>query len=159
YLKYVEGVRPDVTLLEQGVHQLGPFKFNPRRDAVYCTHWNAAFNQQVAPGQVGLRLVPEGVIYRVISTDMTYAPRDLWNAFMLDDMLDPRIPRNYLTRCLLGHVYFMRGEWAAMHGDSAALGWYLRACQMAYDDATLQYNVALAFRRAGWTLAAEELFA
>jgi len=76
YLKYAEGIRPDVKLLEQGVHQLGPLKFNPRRDAVYCTHWNAAFNQSVEPGRPGLRLVPEGVIYRVISTDMTYAPRD-----------------------------------------------------------------------------------
>lgn len=158
YLKYVEGVRPDVKLLEQGVHQLGPLKFNPRKDAVYCTHWNAAFNQSVAPGQVGLRLIPEGVIYRVISTDMVFKPRDLWSVFMLADMEDPRIPRNYLTRCLLGHVYFMRAEWASMQADPDALGWYERAARMAYDDATLNYNIALAYRRSGWRLAAEEMF-
>ncbi|MEX2114323.1 MAG: DUF2723 domain-containing protein [Pirellulales bacterium] len=158
YLKYAEGVRPDVRLLEQGVHQLAPLKFNPRKDAVYCTHWNAAFNQSVAPGQVGLRLIPEGVIYRVISTDMNFKPRDLWNHFMLADMEDPRIPRNYLTRCLLGHVYFMRAEWAALHADADALGWYERAARMGYDDATLNYNIGLAYRRSGWQLAAAEMF-
>jgi hypothetical protein len=159
YLKYVEGVRPDVKLLEQGVHQLEPLRFNPRRDAVYCTHWNAAFNQSVAPGQVGLRLIPEGVIYRVISTDMIYRPRDLWNVFLLPDMEDRRIPRNYLTRCLLGHIYFMRAEWAAMHQDMDALAWYERAARMGYDDGTLHYNIALAYRRSGWRLASEEMFA
>ncbi|MBI3836956.1 MAG: DUF2723 domain-containing protein [Planctomycetia bacterium] len=158
YLKYAEGVRPDVKLLEQGVHQLGPLKFNPRRDAVYCTHWNAAFNQSIEPGRPGLRLVPEGVIYRVISTDMAYTPRDLWSTFLLPDMEDPRIPRNFLTRCLLGHMYFMRAEWAAMHGSFDALGWYERAARMGYDDATLNYNIALAYRRGGWQLAADEMF-
>jgi hypothetical protein len=159
YLKYVEGVRPDVTLLEQGVHQLAPLKFNPRRDAVYCTHWNAAFHQSVVPGRPGLRLVPEGVIYRVVSTDMHYAPRELWPLFLLPDMEDPRIPRNFLTRCLLGHVYFMRGEWSALQGDSETVGWLERAARMGYDDATLNYNIGLACRRAGWQLAAEEFFA
>jgi hypothetical protein len=158
YLKYAEGVRPDVKLLEQGVHQLGPLKFNPRRDAVYCTHWNAAFNQSVEPGRPGLRLVPEGVIYRVISTDMAYAPRDLWTEFLLPEMEDPHIPRNFLTRCLLGHVYFMRAEWTAMHGSFDALGWYQRAARMGHDDATLNYNIALAYRRSGWQLAADEMF-
>jgi len=158
YLKYVEQVRPDVKLLEQGVHHLAPLRFNPRKDAVYCTHWNAAFNQTVAAGQAGLWLVPEGVIYRVISSDMNYQPRDMWNVFMLDGMENPRIPRNYLTRCLLGHVYFMRAEWATLENDTNALGWYERAARMAYDDATLNYNIGLAFRRAGWRLAAAEMF-
>ncbi len=159
YLKYVEGVRPDVKLLEQGVHRLEPLKFNPRQDAVYCTHWTAAFNQSVAPGQVGLRLIPEGVIYRVISTDMIYHPRDLWDVFLLPDMEDARIPRNFLTRCLLGHVYFMRGEWSAHQRNMEALGWYERAARMGYDDATLNYNIALAYRRSGWRWAAEGMFA
>jgi hypothetical protein len=126
---------------------------------VYCTHWNAAFNQSVEPGRPGLRLVPEGVIYRVVSTAMAYTPRDLWNEFLLPGMEDPLIPRNFLTRCLLGHVYFMRAEWAAMHGSVDALGWYQRAARMGYDDATLNYNIALAYRRGGWHLAAEEMFA
>ena len=158
YLKYAEGLRPDLTLLEQGVHQLGRLKFNPRRDAVYCTHWNAAFNQSVEPGRPGLRLVPEGVIYRVISTDMAYTPRDLWSVFLLPDIEDPLIQRNFLTRCLLGHLYFMRAEWAAIHGSIDALGWYERAARMGFDDATLTYNIALAYRRSGWQLAAEGMF-
>jgi hypothetical protein len=158
YLKYAEGVRPDVKLLEQGVHQLGPLTFNPRRDAVYCTHWNAAFNQPVVAGRPGLRLVPEGVIYRVTSTDMAYTPRDLWDTFLLPGIEDPAIPRNFLTRCLLGHLYFMRAEWASMQGNPDAMAWYLRAARMGYDDATLNYNIALAYRRSGWQLAADEMF-
>ena len=55
-------------------------------------------------------------------------------------------------------MYFMRGEWDAMRGNVDSLGWYQRATRMAYDDATLHYNVALAFRRSGWQLAAEEMF-
>jgi len=73
-------------------------------------------------------------------------------------MEDPFIPRNFPTRCLSGHVYFMRAEWAAMHGSFDSLGWYQRAARMAYDDATLNYNIALSYRRSGWHLAAEEMF-
>lgn len=159
YLKYAEAVRPDVHLLEQGVHQLKPLKFNPRREAVYCTHWQQAFNQPASARGPGLRLMPEGVIYRIVSTDMAYQPRDLWKEFDIPDMEDPRIPRNYLTRCLLAHVYFMRAEWVGARAPGEAIGWYQRAYRMAPDSPTLNYNLGLCFRRMGLRLASEDAFA
>lgn len=160
YLKHAEGVRPDVKLLEQGVHQLQQLKFNPRKDAIYCTHWQAAFNQPATPRGPGLRMAPEGLIYRIVSTDMQFTPRDLWtipDGHMVPDIEDPRIPRNYLARCLLGHVYFMRGEWELPHDTRVAMAWFARAARMAYDNAVMHYNLALSYQRMGLAdLAADE---
>jgi hypothetical protein len=158
YLKYAEGLRPDVRLLEQGVHQLAELRFNPRNQAVYCTHWQAAFNTPPTPRGPGLRLVDEGLIYRIISTDMNYQPRDLWDKHLLPDMEDPRIPRNYLTRCLLGNVYFMRAEWEVKRDPVSAVAWYQRAARMAYDSAVQHYNIGLAFERQGWKKMSEDAF-
>jgi hypothetical protein len=150
-----------VKLLEQGVHQLRELRFNPRKDVVYCTHWQAAFNQPGAPGRPGLRLVTEGLIYRIVSTDMQYPPRDLWTRgeHVVPDMEDPRIPRNYLARCLLGNVYFMRGEWELPRDAVRAAAWYARAGRMAWDNAVMHYNLGLVYERAGWKLLSEDAFA
>lgn len=159
YLKNAENLRPDIKLMEQGVHQLREFKFNPRRDVVYCTHWQAAFNQPATPRGPGLRLVNEGLIYRIVSTDMTFQPRDLWAEHMIPDIEDPTIPRNYLTRCLLGHVYFMRGEWELPRDPVGAVAWYQRAARMAWDNAVMHYNLGLVYERQGWKQLAADEFA
>jgi hypothetical protein len=159
YLKYAEGLRPDVKLMEQGVHQLREFKFNPRRDVVYCTHWQSAFNQPASPRGPGLRLINEGLIYRIVSTDMTFQPRNLWSEHLVPDMEDPTIPRNYLARCLLGHVYFMRGEWELARDAVTAAAWYQRAARMAWDNAVMQYNLGLVYERQGWKHLADDAFA
>ena len=160
YLKHAEGLRPDVTLLEQGVHQLREFRFNPRKDVVYCTHWQAAFNTPGAPGRPGLRLVTEGLIYRIVSTDMHHTPRDLWTKgeHVVPDMEDDAIPRNYLARCLLGNVYFMRGEWELPRDAVTAAAWYARAGRMAWDNAVMHYNLGLVYERSGWKLLSADEF-
>ncbi|HVT90057.1 MAG TPA: DUF2723 domain-containing protein [Tepidisphaeraceae bacterium] len=158
YLRYAENIRTDIKLLEQGVHQLAELRFNPKRDAVFCTHWQQAFNQPATPRGPGLRLVAEGLIYRVISTDMMFQPRDLWESHMLPNMEDPRIPRNYLARCLLGHVYFMRGEWEVVRNAVTAAAWYDRAARMAYDNAVLQFNLGLTYDRHGWKQLSDDAF-
>jgi RNA polymerase sigma factor (TIGR02999 family) len=38
-----------------------------------------------------------------------------------------------------------------MQPDPDALGWYERAARMAFDDATLNYDIGLPYRRNGWT--------
>lgn len=158
YLRYAEKVRPDVKLLEQGVHQLAELRFNPRRDAVYVTHWQGAFNQPATPRGPGLRLVAEGLIYRIVSTDMQFAPRNLWDTHMVPDMEDPKIPRNYLARCLLGHVYFMRGEWEVVRDPVTAAAWYDRSARMAWDSPVQQYNLGLTYARHGWKQLSEDAF-
>lgn len=159
YLKYAEGLRPDVRLLEQGVHQLAELRFNPKRDAIYCTHWQAAFNTAPTPAGPGLRLVAEGLVYRIVSTDMSWSPRDLWQAHLLPRMEDESIPRNYLTRCLLGNVYFMRAEWELPRNPVNAVAWYDRAARMAWDSPVMHYNLGLAYARQGWTQLSEDAFA
>jgi hypothetical protein len=158
YLRYAEGMRPDVKLLEQGVHQLAELRFNPKRDVVYCTHWQAAFNTPPTQRGPGLRLVGEGLVYRIVTTDMNWQPRDLWSTHLLPDMEDESIPKNYLTRCLLGHVYFMRGEWELERDAVSAAGWYQRSARMAHDSAVQQYNLGLAYERQGWRKLSEDAF-
>jgi hypothetical protein len=158
YLRYAEGLRPDIKLLEQGVHQLAELRFNPKRDVVYCTHWQAAFNTPPTQRGPGLRLLGEGLVYRIVTTDMNWHPRDLWGSHLIPDMEDGSIPRNYLTRCLLGHVYFMRGEWELPRDAVSAAAWYQRSGKMAYDSAVQQFNLGLAYERQGWKKLSDDAF-
>jgi tetratricopeptide (TPR) repeat protein len=63
--------------------------------------------------------------------------------------LDPRVPKDYLTRNLLGEYSFQRGLALAPVDRARALELFERAATTAFDNDVLQYNVGLAYERLG----------
>jgi hypothetical protein len=161
YLHHVLKLRPDVTLIDGAARDAGPLIFNPRRDAVYCTHHQAAFVRPPTDRDAGSNLVAEGLVYRVVSNDMNYTPPNLWPDAFPPDMDDESIPRDFMTRCLLANVCIMRAQWESQQQDpTAAEAWCIKATKLGWDCDVVQHNAAVLLSRQGSTdLAAQFLAA
>ncbi len=142
YLQLVEGRRPDVDLVMQGVDgPLRPLRFDPDVDALYFTHhpnWN----------EPGLDVVAEGVVLRARRAGATLPPPVL-DARPLAGEDDPRVPKDDLTQNLIGHFHYMQGLTAERTDWPTAAAAFRRAAAAAPDNDVLFYNLGLVYRRHG----------
>jgi tetratricopeptide (TPR) repeat protein len=67
----------------------------------------------------------------------------------LDGELDPRVPKDYLTRNLIGEFHFMRGVTLERSDPAAALAELAAAAAAAPDNDVLHYNLGLIYQRMG----------
>lgn len=143
YLHLVEGVRPDVDLILQGVGgaDLPPLKFDPDTDPVFFTHhpnWNMP----------GLEIVPVGLTFRAWREGRPW-PEPVLPGPWLEGERDPRVPRDHLTRNLMGHYHYMRGVTFEPHDWPGAAREFRIAAETAPDNDVLFYNLGLIYRRNG----------
>ncbi|MDJ0853005.1 MAG: DUF2723 domain-containing protein [Myxococcota bacterium] len=143
YLHLVEGRRPDVDLILRGVGgaDLAPLRFDPDTDPLFFTHhpnWNVP----------ALAVVPVGLVYQVRRADGAPPPLALPQG-PLEGEHDPRVPKDYLTRNLIGQFHYMLGvtferrDWLRARREFAA------AAAAAPENDVLFYNLGLIFRRNG----------
>jgi tetratricopeptide (TPR) repeat protein len=143
YLNLGEGLRPDVDLILEGVGgaNLPPLSFNPDVDPVYTTHhpnWNMP---QLEP-------VPVGMAFRIWRAGRPWPPATSVKD-RLDGELDPRVPKEYLTRNLIGNFHQMLGmTFEARDWPRAARELEIAAAS-APDNDVLFYNLGLIYRRNG----------
>jgi tetratricopeptide (TPR) repeat protein len=141
YLQLVEGVRPDVDLILQGVGgELPPLRFDPDREALFFTHHP---NWRVPE----LEIVPVGLAYRVVRAGTPVEPRVGPELAELEGERDPRVPKDYLTRNLIGELHFMLGVTWETRDRGRALAELERAARTAYDNDVLHYNLGLVYER------------
>lgn len=143
YLHLVEGLRPDIDLILQGVGgaDLPPLRFDPDREPLFFTHhpnWNVA----------GIELVPRGLAYRVARAGSPIPPAVVRKE-RLDGEEDPGVPKDYLTRNLVGHFHFMLGVTFENRDWTRARRELSRAAAAAPDNDVLFYNLGLVYRRNG----------
>ncbi len=143
YLYHVEGVRPDVDLIEQGVGgaDLQKLHFDPDRDALFFTqnpNWNLP----------QLDVVPQDLAFRVVRRG-TALPLANLQPRHLEGEDDPRVPRDYLTSNLIGEFHFMLGLNLERSDWTAAEGEYDRAAAAAPHNDVLFYNLGLVYERRG----------
>jgi tetratricopeptide (TPR) repeat protein len=144
YLHLVEGRRPDLDLILQGVGKadLPPLRFDPDGDPLFFTHhpnWDLP----------ELEIVPIGVVYRAARRGgpplPAHAPRQ-W----LDGEIDERVPKDYLTQNLIGHFHYTLGFTFEKRDWPRALEEFERAARAAPGNDVLFYNLGLVFARNGW---------
>lgn len=146
YLHLVEGLRPDINLIMQGVGDaaLPALRFDPETDPLFFTHhpnWN--LDQ--------LRIVPVGLAFQV-----THANAPLPEPTLPTDGLagadDLGVPKDYLTQNLLGHYHYMQGITFETRDWPRAAEAFRRAMEKAPRNDVLFYNLGLIHRRNGlWT--------
>jgi tetratricopeptide (TPR) repeat protein len=143
YLQLVEGHRPDVDLILQGVggSSLQPLRFNPEEDPVYFTHHPGWDNPP-------LSVVPAGLCFRIWRRDLLPLRPVIGEAW-LDGEKDPRVPKDYLTQNLIGHYHYMLGLTLEASDWTAAEQQYRLARHAAGSNDVLFYNLGLIYRRAG----------
>jgi len=143
YLHLVEQRRPDVDLIMQGVGgmELPPLRFDPENDPLFFTHhpnWDHPL----------LDVVPVGLVFRVWPARRPPPPAAA-TAEALDGERDPRVPKDDLTRSLIGHFHYMRGVTFARGDWPRARREFALAGATADDDDVLFYNLGLVFQRNG----------
>ncbi len=152
YLHFVEGLRPDVSLISHA--SAGPervsLSFDPDEDALFLTHhpnWSVP----------DLEVVPAGLAFRIVRAGSPRTPL-LVPTGGLEGETDPRVPRDYLTRSLIGHYHYMLGatyadiDWARAEKELRS------AAEVASDDDVLFYNLGLLYSRKGLYLEAHDAF-
>ena len=143
YLQKVEGVRPDVDLILEGVGgaDLPPLRFNPDTDPLFLTHYpNWSLPE--------LETAPIGLVFQTVRAGRHWPPPAVPKN-ELEGERDPRVPKDYLTQNLIGHFHYMLGvtfesrEWprASQEFDAAQ--------RAAPDNDVLFYNLGLIYRRNG----------
>jgi tetratricopeptide (TPR) repeat protein len=139
YLHLVEGVRPDLDLVLQGVGSadLPPLRFNPDREALFFTHHP---NWRVA----ALDIVPVGLAFRVARAGGPPPPVVLPSG-PLEGEDDPRVPQDYLTRNLVGHFHYMLGTTFERLDWRRAAAQFAEAARRAPENDVLFYNLGLIY--------------
>ncbi len=143
YLQLVEGVRPDVDLILQGVGgaDLPPLRFDPDADPLYFTHHP---NWEVPE----LDIVGTGLTFRIQRRGAP-VPEPVIPKTELDGESDPAVPKDYLTQNLIGHFHYMLGVTHELRDWPRAEAEFARARQAAPNNDVLFYNLGLIYRRNG----------
>jgi tetratricopeptide (TPR) repeat protein len=138
YLQLVEGVRPDIDLILQGVGEadLPPLRFDPDADPLYFTHhpnWEVPELEIVGTGLAfQVRRRGSGVLEAIIPEAE------------LDGETDPSVPKD-----LIGHFHYMQGVTFERLDWARAEAAFAKARQSAPDNDVLFYNLGLIYRRNG----------
>jgi tetratricopeptide (TPR) repeat protein len=144
YLHLVEGLRPDLDLILQGVGgaELPNLRFDPDTDGLYFTHhpnWSAP----------QLEIVPVGPVFSVMRAGRP-APTPAIESLLLDGEADPQVPKDYLTQNLIGHFHFMLGQTYEHRAQwLEARRQYAAAAAAAPDNDVMFYNLGLIYQRNG----------
>jgi tetratricopeptide (TPR) repeat protein len=143
YLHFVEGARPDLDLVLQGVGNadLPPLRFNPDNEALFFTHHP---NWRIA----ALDIVPVGLVFRVARAAAP-PPPIVMPAGPLDGEDDPRVPQDYLTHNLVGHYHYMLGTTLERLDWGRASAEFDQAVRHAPDNDVLFYNLGLIYSGEG----------
>jgi tetratricopeptide (TPR) repeat protein len=143
YLHLVEGARPDLDLILQGVGdaRLPPLRFNPDTDPLFLTHhpnWSVT----------GLQVLPVGLAFQTIRAGGPRPPLPPLRE-TLDGETDPRVPKDYLTQNLIGQFHYMRGLTCEPNDWPRAWREFEIAARAAPGNDVLFYNLGLIYRQAG----------
>ncbi len=143
YLQLVEGLRPDVDLIMQGVGDadLGQLRFDPDDDPLYFTHHpNWSFP--------AIEVVPVGLAFRTVRAGSPL-PEPAVSAAGLAGADDPRVPKDYLTQNLVGQFHYMHGLTFEQCDWPPAAAAFRRAVAAAPSNDVLFYNLGLIYHRNG----------
>lgn len=143
YLHLVEGRRPDVDLIPQGVGNadLPALRFNPDTDPLFFTHhpnWNLP----------SLELAPVGLLFRAWRAGEPLPPLALPDGPLVGEH-DAGVPKDYLTQNLIGQFHYMLGVTAEQRDWLTARREFAAATIAAPHNDVLFYNLGLIFHRNG----------
>lgn len=143
YLHLAEGVRPDVDLILQGVggERIPALRFDPDSNPLYFTHhpnWDLP----------SLEIVPLGIVFKAVRAGR-FEPAPFIRKTRLDGEQDPLVPKDYLTRNLIGQYHYMLGVTFESFDWLRARLEFERAEQASPDNDVLFFNLGLIFRRNG----------
>ena len=116
-------------------------KFDPIEDPVFFTHhpnWDVP----------GLEILPVGLVFRAWKPGVP-APKLAIPLIELPGENDPRVPKDYLTQNLIGHLHYMLGFTFEKSDWPRAYAEFRRATAASPTNDVQFYNLGLIFSRNG----------
>ncbi len=143
YLHWVEGMRPDVNLVMQGVGkaELPPLRFDPDNDPLFFTHHPNWSIPQIV-------IEPLGLVFQVRRAEAPPGELKIVRT-EIAGMNDPRVPKDYLTQNLIGQFHFMTGATFERRDWPRARAAFDEAATASPDNDVLFYNLGLIYVRNG----------
>jgi hypothetical protein len=139
YLHYVEGRRPDVELVMQGINRLDQMRIDPANIPTYLSHPREL-------GMPALELVTDGLMFRLLPPGSGFEGRDWQGIASFDGVEGPGVLR-YLDRSLIGNYYFLKAINLEPIDREAALTAVRRLSAVSFDNAVNQVNAGLLLER------------
>ncbi|HKC25635.1 MAG TPA: DUF2723 domain-containing protein [Thermoanaerobaculia bacterium] len=143
YLHHVDGLRPDVDLILQGVGgEIPSLHFDPDRDPLFFTdhpNWRVP----------GLQTVASGLAFRIVRAGPP-PPMPPIRSLWLPGEKDPRVPKDYLTQNLIGHFHYMLGVTLERRSWAEARRQYDLAMAASPRNDVLFYNLGIIYRGNGF---------
>ena len=141
YLHHVEGLRPDVELVMQGINQLDSLAIQPDRRPTYFTHPRGL-------ATAALELAPDGLVFRLLPAGTEFSGRSWQSAALASfDAVDGPGQDRYLDRSLVGNYYFLKALNLEQRDPAAAMAAVQRLRAVSFDNAVNQVNAGLLFER------------
>ena len=116
-------------------------RFDPEGDPLFLTHhpnWTLP----------ALDIVPVGLVFRAMRAGAPLPPPMIAKT-TLDGESDPRVPKDHLTRNLIGDFHYMLGITWEIRDWLRAREELERASEIAFDNDVLHYNLGLIYWRNG----------
>jgi hypothetical protein len=139
YLHYVEGRRPDVELVMQGINRLDQMRIDPSNIPTYLSHPREF-------GMPALELVTDGLVFRLMPADSDFAGRN-WEGLPSFDAVEGPSALRYLDRSLIGNYYFLKAINLEPRDREAAMTAVRTLRAVSFDNAVNQVNAGLLFER------------
>jgi tetratricopeptide (TPR) repeat protein len=139
YLHYVEGRRPDVELVMQGINRLDQMRIDPSNIPTYLSHPREL-------GMPALELVTDGLVFRLMPADSDFAGRN-WEGLPSFDAVEGPSALRYLDRSLIGNYYFLKAINLEPRDREAAMTAVRTLRAVSFDNAVNQVNAGLLFER------------
>ena len=143
YLHHVEGLRPDVELVLQGINRLDAMRIRPDRRPIYLTHPREL-------GSPALATHPDGLAFRLLPAELAFEGRP-WTQVALASFEAIREPGSlrYLDRSLVGNYYFAKALNLETSDPRAALEAVRRLEVISFDNDVNLVNAGLLHERSG----------
>jgi len=143
YLHVVEGVRPDVNLIMQGAGESfsPPANLGPTTPPLFLTHhpnWDVP----------SIEVFPVGLLFQALPAGQVLPPM-LVSKTNLTGEDDSKVPKDYLTRTLIGHFHYMLGFSNEQRDWPTARKHFDAAMNSSPDNEYLFFNLAFLFYRNG----------
>jgi tetratricopeptide (TPR) repeat protein len=143
YLHHVEGLRPDVELVMQGINRLDAVRIRPEQRPVYLTHPRDL-------GRPALATHPDGLAFRLLPAGLAFEGRP-WTQVALDSFEAIREPGSlrYLDRSLAGNYYFSKALNLETIDPAGSLEAIRRLERISFDNDVNLVNAGLMHERSG----------
>ena len=144
YLHNALDMRPDVTLVLQGINELSQMEIRPDEQPVFFTHPFDLKNDQV-------RLVPRGLVFQLVTDPEAKLPPVDWDDWVVPSFEDPsgQGELDFLSRSLIGDYFLNKAHSFETSDPPEALAAARRNLESAHDNPNNVVNSGLVLERLG----------